>query len=578
MLMKNPNLKTLLITSACTALACVPMITQAAPAGLVAYWNANSNAVDSVGAHNGTLMGNVTYGEGHEGQAFDFTPTSRVNIPDNAAFQTPSFTLSGWVNPDVWGGILMYRGDGRGGMDTYTLSLYTAGELTFWFCTTNNQAVTISAPLQLSRWSHFAATFDDATGAMKLYVDGQLKSNIVTTLRPIVYLNAGASVAIGNVEPGNDFSFNGRADDIGIYSRALSADEVMEIYAPNPVSYWSADGNALDSVSGHNGTVYGDVTYTNGIFGQAFNIVPGWTGSRVRIEDSPDYATPSFTISGWANVRSFVNHLLVRGDSRGGMDTYVLSAAESGKLTFSFSTTNNSSMVLKGPLQQNRWTHFAATFNDATGTMKLYINGVLQSETNTTLRPIINLNASLSPGIGLGNVPETSNNFNMDGLLDEISIYSRAITAEEIKSMFDAADTDRDGLIDLDETAIYHTDPNKADTDGDGLSDGSEVKLYLTNPMSSDTDGDGYGDYAEIYAGKKPNDASDHPAAALSLFTAVELEFIGKTNTTYYIQSSPDMTTWTNYDGPILGNGGIWKKLYSTRDAAKQYFRVEAAQ
>lgn len=38
-------------------------------------------------------------------------------------------------------------------------------------------------------------------------------------------------------------------------------------------------------------------------------------------------------------------------------------------------------------------------------------------------------------------------------------------------------DSDRDGLADLDEIVIYHTDPDNPDTDHDGISDGDEVRL-----------------------------------------------------------------------------------------------------
>jgi hypothetical protein len=142
---------------------------------------------------------------------------------------------------------------------------------------------------------------------------------------------------------------------------------------------------------------------------------------------------------------------------------------------------------------------------------------------------------------------------------------------------FELPDADHDGLSDYEETNIYHTDPNKRDTDGDGLSDYHEVRVYHTDPLNPDSDGDGYNDYAEIYAGKNPNDVNDHPAANLSAFTAIELEFISKTNTSYFIQASPDLMTWTNFEGPIVGDGNIWKKAYTTRESGRLYYRVELA-
>ncbi len=63
-------------------------------------------------------------------------------------------------------------------------------------------------------------------------------------------------------------------------------------------------------------------------------------------------------------------------------------------------------------------------------------------------------------------------------------------------------DTDGDGLLDEDETAIHKTDPNNKDTDGDGLMDGDEVKTYKTNPLNPDTDGEGLKDGEEVLSHK----------------------------------------------------------------------------
>jgi hypothetical protein len=57
-----------------------------------------------------------------------------------------------------------------------------------------------------------------------------------------------------------------------------------------------------------------------------------------------------------------------------------------------------------------------------------------------------------------------------------------------------AADSDSDGVADVDEETIYLTDAFNADSDGDGLTDGNELFATTTDPLVWDTDGDGVQD------------------------------------------------------------------------------------
>jgi Immunoglobulin I-set domain len=63
-------------------------------------------------------------------------------------------------------------------------------------------------------------------------------------------------------------------------------------------------------------------------------------------------------------------------------------------------------------------------------------------------------------------------------------------------------------------------------------------------------------------------------AMLLTARTAVELQFNTQTGLTYYLQASPDYSVWTNFDGPIYGNGLTWSNLYSTRGSERLFYRV----
>ena len=77
-------------------------------------------------------------------------------------------------------------------------------------------------PIALTEWHHVAATFDDQEKKLILYVDGKVKAlrdNVSTT--PFSTLN------VGRREASKDWTFRGDVDEVVVFGRALSADEIM---------------------------------------------------------------------------------------------------------------------------------------------------------------------------------------------------------------------------------------------------------------------------------------------------------------------------------------------------------------
>src|SRR5436190_16588204 len=68
------------------------------PAGLVSWWRAENNALDHMGANNGLLSGNTSYGTGRTGQGFVFDGASDAVIVGNApGLQVQDLTIEAWV-------------------------------------------------------------------------------------------------------------------------------------------------------------------------------------------------------------------------------------------------------------------------------------------------------------------------------------------------------------------------------------------------------------------------------------------------------------------------------------------------
>ena len=112
-----------------------------------------------------------------------------------------------------------------------------------------------TSALDLDVWYHIVGTYDQESGAMNIYVDGTLvdsktyKFTQMTTVR---------NFSIGYGDSGY---FDGVIDEVRIYDRALTAEEVKELYGEDDnslLAYYPFNGNANDeSGNGNNGVVSG---------------------------------------------------------------------------------------------------------------------------------------------------------------------------------------------------------------------------------------------------------------------------------------------------------------------------------
>jgi outer membrane protein assembly factor BamB len=211
----------------------------ALPSGAVSWWTANNTANDALGLNNATLT-NVTYATGEVGKAFSFNGSNgwaSLGDPSSLAFTT-SMTIEGWI--DVKGlptnsnfGSIMFRGDDRPGLDPYQLVILPSGDLQFQISSTT-AAAAIQAPIPTGQFVHVAATLDDGTGLMTLYENGAVVAQETTTVRPFATLDPtqqpGVGIGNSNALPNYDVPFNGLIDELTVYNRALTADEVQGVY------------------------------------------------------------------------------------------------------------------------------------------------------------------------------------------------------------------------------------------------------------------------------------------------------------------------------------------------------------
>src|SRR5207245_10265143 len=95
----------------------------------------------------------------------------------------------------------------------------------------------------------------------------------------------------------NNCFWNGQIDEVEVFNRALTATHVASLYiagsqgkcpcTPAPdgmISWWRAEGDAVDTKDGNDGTFNGTPTFSSGEVGQAFSFDGS---SYVSINDSP---------------------------------------------------------------------------------------------------------------------------------------------------------------------------------------------------------------------------------------------------------------------------------------------------
>ncbi len=205
---------------------------------------------------------------------------------------------------------------------------------------------------------------------------------------------------------------------------------VVRAADPNLIGWWTFDqeGAALaEDASGHDntGTVNGDPTWVTGVLGSAldFDGIDDYVGTdRSLLND-----LPQFTMACWISVANYTtnrtglvgqNDCLEFGFNNSG-DLRCWSAGVGGNVSFRY------------PHAYPSW-HHVAVVGRANG-LFLYIDG--QQVAGPSGPPKGNYGTSTyKVNIGGGGIYDPTGNW-LRGQMDDVRIYNRALTAEEIKAL-----------------------------------------------------------------------------------------------------------------------------------------------
>jgi hypothetical protein len=210
------------------------------------------------------------------------------------------------------------------------------------------------------------------------------------------------------------------------------------------VAWWAAEGNVNDSVGTNNGSLQGGTVFAPGEVGQAFSL--NGTSAYVIVPASPSLNVGSgggLTIEGWINsptitaqqilvqwhhtgTPSFGLHMQTGTGSGGGASAGALYANlvdTSGTYHFIWSNP--------GLLVSNQFQHVALTYNMSSGVGALYVDGSVVAQSNLGV-----FTPQTSYDFYLGERPGWALNYS--GLVDEMSVYNRALASNEIAGIYQA--------------------------------------------------------------------------------------------------------------------------------------------
>jgi len=515
--------------------------------GLVAHWKLDGDANDSAGSNDGTLVNGPVWTTGQIGGALDFDGTSDyVRIPDDDSISVgdQDYTICAWIKPDTLSSAYSSAivSKVRGGDDKeYHLVVGTNRSLRLAVEKdgNNQKAVTTDSLIAEDLWQHVVVTFDSSTKTVTFYYNGVFKPSTSTIDTLPDELNDDLYIGVwgGAYHPyGN---FDGKIDDVRIYDRALSAEEVkelccgqllsLEVVGPDEVAEkfqaqykaiadyelasdvdvtdsanWSVEPNDNCSIAaGLLTTEMIDLPTNVTITAQysesdvnevaekdvsIFAICP--SGSALKFDGVDDYIQGSsspfdfedttFTVCGWfKTTASLYPHILSEGGCEGGWSVGGTGTAYPGCMAVGLKRKNSTNWAYRAvtlnTYDDGNWHYFAAvittdTLNASGNQADIYMDGQLaQLQVDSYGYPYGS--SSKNWRIGTRAIPTAYFN----GTIDDVSIYDRALSDEEIQTlMHTRPDTD-----DLNLVAYWDFDEGSGQVAGD-LAGGNDGQLGST--------------------------------------------------------------------------------------------------
>jgi hypothetical protein len=471
--------------------------------GPIAYYNfeegGGSSLYDTTGNNlDLSWQGTPAWGIGKYGNGGVFGGSNYARKTSALALQQQSITAEAWVFPTETRteGIITYYNYAGSYAYSYFLDYTSANKFNFVSQVANTGgkfSLTTSKTYALNTWHHVAAQFD--SGVVKLFVDG-VQDGQTTYSGNIDYSGGQNQFWIGK----ENAWMKGSIDEVRIYNYARTPKQIVEdMNAGHPapgspigsaIGYWKFDeGNstlAYNSGIGDNinATITGASWNNGGKYGKAISL--NGTSDYAYTADSPSLDMGKMTVSAWIKTTNSSEQCIVERNN----STFYF-CTNGGKLRYWVSGVAATWTASNKSINDGGWHHVLATWDGVN--KKLYIDGVLDITEAGTGGDMGSGSYGLNIGVRINSgVP----NYYFNGLIDEVKLYSYALTSDEVKLDYNqgksmvlgSVSTDSSGNPDNSYSAKYCIP-------GDSTSCGSPVGEWKldekTGGYANDTSGNG---------------------------------------------------------------------------------------